>query len=87
MEVVAYRVAIEAVTNVARHVAAPSARVDFAVLDGDQLQLTVDDDGRSRAQWQAGVGWESMRERVEQIGGRPDAGPADMVAASEQPSR
>jgi signal transduction histidine kinase len=75
VEVVAYRVAVEAVTNVARHAAAREARVGFTVVDGDQLQVTVDDDGPGEARWEPGIGLESMRERVEQIGGWLEAGP------------
>lgn len=69
VEVVAYRVAVEAVTNVARHAAVDRADVRFA-LDGPAvLEVVVTDSGVSSAPWSEGVGIASMRERVEQIGG------------------
>lgn len=69
VEVAAFRVAVEAVTNVARHAAADRADVTF-LLDGpDLLDVTVKDSGTGDAAWTEGVGIASMRERVEQIGG------------------
>jgi signal transduction histidine kinase len=69
VEVAAYRVAVEAVTNVARHAGVPAASVDFALDEGTALRVTVRDGGQRTGDWQAGVGLRSMRERVEQIGG------------------
>jgi signal transduction histidine kinase len=68
VEVAAYRVALEAVTNVARHAGVDAARLEFAVSEG-LLRITVADDGASREPWRPGVGLASMRDRVEQIGG------------------
>jgi signal transduction histidine kinase len=69
VEVAAFRVAVEAVTNVARHAATDRADVTF-LLDGpDLLDVTVKDSGTGDAAWTEGVGIASMRERVEQIGG------------------
>ncbi|GAA3390657.1 sensor histidine kinase [Cryptosporangium minutisporangium] len=86
VEVTAYRVAVEAVTNVARHAGVGEARVEF-VPDGRCLRLTVRDDGRSDGPWSPGVGLTSMRERVEQIGGvlTAGAGPDGGVVAAELP--
>lgn len=72
VEVAAYRVALEALTNVARHAGASTCRVVIATDDG--LTLRVEDDGvglDGRAATAGhGVGLSSMRERVEELGGR-----------------
>ena len=73
VEVAAYRVAVEAVTNVARHAGADRARVEFRLPGPDELEVTVTDPGISAAPWTPGVGLSSMRERVELVGGRFDA--------------
>ena len=67
-EVTAYRIVVEALTNVARHAAATSASVELSI-SGDDLRLSVQDDGRSSSTWRPGVGMSSMRERAEQVGG------------------
>ena len=73
VEVVAYRVATEAVLNVVRHAGAGCARI--TVRRGtDALEVLVVDDGRAGRPWTAGVGLTSMRERLEQLGGVLDAG-------------
>ena len=69
VEVAAYRVAVEAVTNVARHAGVAAAHIDIAMLAGPTLQVAVRDYGHSQNGWESGVGLTSMRERVEQIGG------------------
>lgn len=69
VEVVAYRVAVEAVTNVARHADVTLATVTLTVTDAPSLHLSVQDAGCSTEPWTPGVGLQSMRERVEQIGG------------------
>ena len=76
VEVTAYRVIVEALTNVARHATATSAHVELRV-DGKTLRLSVQDDGRGGNAWQPGVGMASMRERVEQVGGTLAAAPCD----------
>ena len=78
-EVTAYRIVVEALTNVARHAAATTAAVELSVA-GDELRLSVQDDGRDSREWRPGVGMASMRERAEQVGGtlsaraRPEGG-------------
>jgi signal transduction histidine kinase len=67
-EVTAYRIVVEALTNVARHAAATTAAVELSIA-GDDLRLSVQDDGRSSRTWRPGVGMSSMRERAEQVGG------------------
>jgi len=69
VEVAAYRVAVEGVTNVARHANVDAAQVSFNLRGGDSLQVSVVDAGSSDGPWQPGVGMDSMRERVESIGG------------------
>lgn len=76
VEVVAYRVAQEALTNVVRHAGARTCRVS-ATLSDTVLALDVSDDGHARHEWSGepssqGVGLRSMRERADEIGGRVD---------------
>ncbi|TXL58006.1 sensor histidine kinase [Aeromicrobium terrae] len=71
-EVTAYRIVVEALTNVARHAAATRADVEIGVA-GSDLRLSVRDDGRG-GDWRPGVGMSSMRERAEQAGGTFAAG-------------
>jgi two-component system, NarL family, sensor kinase len=73
VEVAAYRIATEALTNVARHAGARTARVDLAV-DGP-LRLSVADDGPGTLPWRPGVGLSSIRDRVAELGGSCSAGP------------
>ncbi len=73
VEVAAYRIATEALTNVVRHARARCATVCARVHD-DRLALVVTDDGTSRS-WSEGVGLASMRERVAELGGSFAAGP------------
>lgn len=69
VEVAAYRIATEAVTNVVRHAEASTCRVLLQHVDG-ALRVTVEDDGVGvRAVTQPGVGMSSMRERVDELGG------------------
>jgi two-component system, NarL family, sensor kinase len=68
VEVAAYRIASEAMTNVARHAEASRARVAVSV-DG-AFELTVTDNGRGTDRsTHRGVGWTSMRERAAELGG------------------
>ena len=67
-EVAAYRIAVEAMTNITRHARARAATVQIAV-DG-HLQLEITDDGQGLpAAFRAGVGISSMRERAAELGG------------------
>jgi two-component system, NarL family, sensor kinase len=68
VEVAAYRIATEAVTNVARHAAAGRCTVRLA-LNG-ALELEVADDGCGmNPGWRPGVGVTSIRERAAELGG------------------
>ena len=68
IEVAAYRIAQEALTNVVRHGHACNCTVRLPLLDG--LRLEVMDDGIGLpAEHHAGVGLISMRERATEVGG------------------
>jgi signal transduction histidine kinase len=68
VEVAAYRIALEALTNVVRHAGARHCRVTICVNAG--LRLRVRDDGRGLPAVPAvGVGLGSMRERAAELGG------------------
>lgn len=69
VEVAAFMIAREALTNVVRHAHAGRAHVSLAV--GDRLRLEIRDDGCGLPEHpDAGVGLVSMRERAVELGGR-----------------
>ena len=69
-EVAAYRIAMEAVSNTARHAKATHCRVYLRTED-DRLRLEVMDDGIGIAEdTRSGVGIAAMRERAAEIGGQ-----------------
>jgi two-component system, NarL family, sensor kinase len=74
VEVAAYRIATEAVTNVVRHSSARQAVVSLHA-DSAALRISVTDDGTSANGWTPGVGLHSIRERVAEVGGECEAGP------------
>lgn len=67
VELVAYRVIQEALTNVVKHAEATCARVDL-IFDRGELRVEVSDDGVG-GQPTGGHGISGMRERVEAAGG------------------
>lgn len=67
-EVAAYRIVVEAVTNVVRHAAATRADVRL-IIDGDMLRIEVVDDGVGMTGRAIGVGTRSMYERAAEVGG------------------
>jgi signal transduction histidine kinase len=70
VELALYRIATEALTNVARHAHARRCRVSLRT-DGDEVALTITDDGHGLAAGaEPGVGLRSMRERAAELGGR-----------------
>jgi signal transduction histidine kinase len=76
VEVAAYRIVVEALTNVARHSLAVRAEVEIRCADAG-LVVEVRDDGPSDGRdWCAGVGLASMRERAEELGGLLTAAPS-----------
>lgn len=81
VEVAAYRIVMEALTNIARHAPGASAMVRLSV-DGVEsnglgaaLVVEVTDDAGPQPDWTAGVGLASMRERAAEVGGTLTAGP------------
>ena len=73
LEVAVYRVATEALTNVARHAQASSASITLRC--ADELEVEVVDDGGAGRDWRPGVGLSGMRQRIDELGGRLEAGP------------
>ena len=74
IEVAAYRIALGAITNVARHSQAHSCTVRFSV-DGvppsRMLHLEICDDGTGLPDgYRPGVGLTAMKERAEEVGGK-----------------
>ncbi len=71
VEVAAFRIASEAMANVARHARASRCRVDLCV--NARVELTIADNGRGvdpgARTTEPGVGWASMRERAAELGG------------------
>lgn len=68
VEVAAYRIVIEALTNAVRHASAETCGVRIGV--GEGLEVEVVDDGAGlRADAPPGVGLESMRVRAAEVGG------------------
>jgi len=85
VEVAAYRIAVEAVTNAVRHADARTCRVRIAA--GRMLEIEVADDGTGDpAGFVAGTGMESMSARAEELGGElrvePHAGGGTRVLAT-----
>jgi signal transduction histidine kinase len=79
VEVAAFRIASEAMANVAKHSRAHRCTVSIGI--GDCLELIVADDGVGGARpTGTGVGWTSMTERAAEVGGsctisdRPEGG-------------
>jgi signal transduction histidine kinase len=69
VEVAAYHLVQEAVTNAVRHADAATVRVRLTGA-ADTLRVDVDDDGRGMpAEPVPGVGLRSMRDRVDELGG------------------
>ena len=85
IEVNAYRIVLEALTNAMRHAQAETCKVTFQIETdaslGSQLEalvIHISDDGKGfTAGYHEGVGLRSMRERAEEIGGRVAIEPTD----------
>jgi signal transduction histidine kinase len=72
IEVAAYRISTEALTNIARHARARRASVSFGLVSENSriLELEIVDDGIGLpGDHKAGIGLISMRERAEEVGG------------------
>lgn len=78
VEANAYRIALEGLTNATRHAQAQHCTIHFALEDQPHdgksqpaLLVQISDDGCGMpAQYRAGVGMRSMRERAEELGGQ-----------------
>ncbi|MBA2382756.1 MAG: hypothetical protein H0V73_11655 [Chloroflexi bacterium] len=77
IEVAAYRIVVEAVTNAIRHADATRCSVSL-VVDRDLLVIRVADDGRGIEPGPVGVGTRAMYERASELGGEliVEAGPS-----------
>jgi signal transduction histidine kinase len=78
LDLVAYRVVQEALTNVVKHAGHPAAAAVLVRYDDDQLVLEIVDDGAGRDRvpdGRPGLGIVGMRERVTAMGGLFAAGP------------
>lgn len=75
VEVVAFRVTVEAVTNVVRHSTATHCEVRLDIDTTGHLVIDVADNGAPTGPWTAGVGLHAMRERVDELGGTLVTGP------------
>jgi signal transduction histidine kinase len=70
VEVAAYRIVQEALTNVSRHARASACTVRLACTDGLALTIEVTDDGVGLPDTpEGGVGLSTMRERAAELGG------------------
>jgi signal transduction histidine kinase len=77
VEVAAYHIALEALTNVARHANAQTCRIRLSLKGGLCIEITDDGDGLP-ADFHAGVGLASMRERSAELGGECRIEPGEM---------
>lgn len=75
VEVAAYRIATEALTNAVRH--SQATHIVVTVRCHDTLDINIVDDGAPHnGAWIPGVGLRAMRERADELGGRLHAGPS-----------
>jgi signal transduction histidine kinase len=75
VEVAAYRIAVEALTNAARHSGGRRCRLELST--DQRLRLTVTDDGHGLGSPNGdGMGIRAMRERARELGGQLTIGPA-----------
>jgi two-component system, NarL family, sensor kinase len=75
VELAAYRIVMESITNVLRHSTARTCTVTVAA--NGRLDLTIADDGTPAPNWRPGIGIRSLRDRAEELGGTASAGPVD----------
>ena len=73
VDVSAYRIVQEALTNVVKH-AGPARASVFVRCEGEAVEVRVSDDGRGSDNGAVGYGLAGMRERVELHGGTFEAG-------------
>ena len=75
VEVAAYRIATESLTNVLRHAQASLATLHIGIREGELSMEDPRQRSAPRSRGLAGVGLTSMRERTAMLGGRFHAGP------------
>jgi signal transduction histidine kinase len=75
VELAAYRIVNEALTNVFRHSDAHQCLIRLTI-DSD-LEITIRDDGTVPSSWTPGVGLRSIMDRAEEVGGSATAGPTN----------
>ena len=74
VEVAAYRIAAEALTNVVRHSDAKLASVHLTT-DNGSLKMIISDNGSANGPWSPGLGLTSIQLRASEVGGVCEAGP------------
>jgi signal transduction histidine kinase len=74
VEVAAYWITQEALTNVKRHARARACNVRLAV-DSAVLRLEIEDDGAGLTKGSTGIGLETMKERAIEVGGTCEIAP------------
>ena len=84
VETAAYYVVAETLTNIGRHSGAGSAHVELR-RNGDELVLSIGDDGHGGARRVPGSGLEGLAQRVEALDGKlevdsPEGGPTTIIA-------
>lgn len=90
VEVAAYRIAVEAVTNAVRHAGARTCAVRLTAAERLTVEVTDDGQGLHDPSRPGGTGLESMRERAEEVGGElwlAAAQPRGTVVRAELPLR
>lgn len=70
IEIAAYYVVSEALTNVAKHAQASTVHVEVETVDAGVLRVLVRDDGSGGADFAGGTGLVGLKDRVETLGGR-----------------
>ena len=74
VELAAFRIAMEGVSNVLRHSDATCCTITIDT-SANNLELAVTDNGSPTAGWMAGVGLRSIVDRAEELGGTATGGP------------
>jgi signal transduction histidine kinase len=69
VEIAAYYVVSEALTNTVKHADASAVEVEVGARDGS-LRIRVRDDGRGGAEFARGSGLAGLKDRIEVVGGR-----------------
>ncbi len=73
VEMAAYRIVIEALTNITRHAGATAAHVEITA--DAALHLTISDNGTRDGPWLPGIGLTSIHDRAAELGGTATVGP------------